>query len=85
MWDAWNRKHIAKHRVTVYEVEEGWKNPLLNVVTRLDRVLIVSRLTSGRLLAIFVSYEKQQRPYVVSARDAGRKERRILYEKTKTN
>lgn len=85
IWDAWNREHIKKHGVTVGEVEEVYASPLLAFEAKHGRTEIISKVSNGRMLSILLSYEKQDGPYVVSARDASAKERKIIYEQTKTN
>lgn len=85
IWDEKNREHIRKHNVTVAEVEEVYAYPLLTFEAKSGRVGMIAKVKNGRMLAVFLSFEKQKAPYVVSARDAGDKERRIMYEQTKTN
>ena len=83
IWDDWNKEHIAKHKVTVKEVEEAYKSKTIVKFSYLGRKLILGKTMRDRLLTIIVSFAKQQNPYVVSARDISKKERRIYYEKQK--
>lgn len=85
IWDDWNREHIKNHSVTIEEVEEVYAHPLVSFEARRDRQELIAKVKNGRMIAIILSYEKQEGPYVVSARDAGYAERRIVYETTKTN
>jgi uncharacterized DUF497 family protein len=85
VWDEWNEAHIAKHKVTKQEVEETSKSKTITSISYLGRKLIFGKTKKGRLLTIVISYAKQKEAYVVSARDMSKKERRIYYEKTKTN
>lgn len=85
VWDEWNKTHITKHKVTKREVEEVGKSKTISIISYLERKLIFGKTGKGRLLTIVVSFAKQREPYVVSARDMSKKERRIYYEKTKAN
>lgn len=83
IWDEWNREHIKKHNITVDEVEEAYILYELVARTRKGRSEIISRIRNGRMITVFVSYERQPGPYVVSARDSSKKERSIYYENEK--
>jgi len=85
VWDEWNKEHIKKHKVTVKEVEEVYKSTKIAKQTYLNRKLILGNTRKNRLLTIVISTEKQINPYVVSARDMSKKERRYFYEQTKTD
>lgn len=84
VWDDWNREHIKKHNVEIAEVEDIYKSKFITEQSYQKRILILGRTNQGRLLTIVISDEKQENPYVVSARDMSVKERRYFYEKTKT-
>jgi len=83
IWDEWNTRHIKKHSVSVKEVEEGYERKEYEISSYSGRKIVFGK-KKGRLLIIIVSFAKQERPYVVSARDTSKKERRA-YEKIKTN
>ncbi len=85
LWDEWNKEHIQKHQVTPEEVEEAYKNQIKSVIGYENRLLILGKTKKERLLTVVISFEKQKRPYVVSARDTSRKERRLLNENTETH
>lgn len=85
VWDEWNRNHIKKHNVSVDEVEEVYKNWKLENDLYLKRKEYFGITKKGRMLEIVVSYIGIKIPYVVSARDMSRKERKKYYDKTKTN
>ena len=85
VWDVWNTEHIKKHNVTVEEVEEIYKSPKITKKTYLNRTLILGKTKKNRFLTIVVSTEKQIAPYVISARDMSKKERRYYNEQTKTD
>jgi uncharacterized DUF497 family protein len=80
VWDGWNEKHIQKHGVVKKEVEEAYQNEFGRSYSYLFRQSIYGRTTKGRLVTVVVSYAKQPRPYVVSARVMSKKERRDYYE-----
>lgn len=82
VWDRWNREHIKKHAITVNEVEEGYHSKSsIKASGKHGRRACMVKLKNSRLIMIIISFEGQENPYVVSARDAGAKERRIYYEK----
>lgn len=76
MWDEWNREHIKKHKVTVIEVEEAYKNEVGRSDSHDNREMIFGLTKRRRAITISVSYAKQKNSYVVSARDMSKKERR---------
>lgn len=76
IWDEWNEKHIKKHDVCIKEIEEAIKAKILETKSYLNRVVIYGKTKKNRLLTIIISYAKQKEPYVVSARDMSRKERK---------
>jgi uncharacterized DUF497 family protein len=80
LWDAWNEVHIQKHDVSKEEVEEAYQNEFGRSDSYLFRQSIYGKTAKGRLITIVVSYAKQPRPYVVSARVMSKKERRDYYE-----
>lgn len=84
-WDNWNREHISKHKVTIDEVEEAYQSKTNESKSYYGRKIILGKTKRARLLTIVVSFEKQEDPYVVSARDMSKKERRIYYETNKKN
>ena len=85
IWDEWNLNHIKKHKVYKNEVEEAFYSKVYEGEIYSRRKIIFGKTNKGRLLIIIISFLKQKNPYVVSARDMNKKERRIYYEKTKTD
>lgn len=82
IWDSWNIKHIEKHSVTKNEIELAIKNLAYHKQTYYGRYLLVGR--SGlRILAVVLKRLDVTAYYVVTARDASKKERRKIYEKEK--
>lgn len=84
-WDDWNMEHIKKHDVSKAEVEQAFHSKIYIADSYFARKIILGKTKKGRLLTIVVSFEKQKEPYVVSARDMSKKERRIYYEKAKSD
>lgn len=83
VWDEWNREHIKKHVITVSEVEEAYELCDLVAKGKRGRTEIISKIRNGRMITVFLSFERQAGPYVVSARDSSKKERSIYYEKVR--
>lgn len=76
IWDEWNKEHVKKHKVTVNEIEEVYKNEIGRSGSYDNREMIYGVTSHKRAITISVSYAKQKDPYVVSARDMSKKERR---------
>lgn len=83
VWNAWNRDHINKHKVTVKETEDAYAREVGRAVAKFGRTVIHGKTKGGRWMAIILSFERQKQPYVVSARDMNKKER-SLYESIST-
>ncbi len=83
VWDSWNREHIARHAVEQSEVEEVVQNDYIAFETYKRRILIIGTTSTGRTLAIIIEpMQAEGIYYVVTARVADRKERR-MYEDQK--
>ena len=84
VWDNWNVNHIARHQVTPEEVEQVCH--ALHVVRESykDRLLMIGPTRSGRMLAVVLDPEGDDVYYVVTARVADRRERRIYQEETRS-
>lgn len=77
IWDEWNVRHIARHNVTLDEVEEVCHGDPFPEKGKKGRVRITGSTISGRMLAIILDPEKEPGVYYpVTARQASRKERR---------
>ena len=57
IWDDWNKKHIARHRVTIEEVEEVFLGTFRAVESHRKRIQISGSTRSGRKLTIILSPE----------------------------
>ena len=80
VWDDWNIKHIKKHNVTKDEVEESFENLVVYRKGYKKRLMLIGR-SGGRILSVVVAKDNLGSYYVVTARDADKKERRLVYEK----
>lgn len=80
VWDEWNRLHVKKHKISEEEILEAGKNIIYHRHTYSGRYLAIGR--SGERLIAMVFYRKGKKEYyLVTARDASKKERRDIYEK----
>ena len=82
IWDDWNKEHITKHGVTENEAEMVGNSFIYHQRSYNQRYLVVGRV-GPRIVSLVLAREGSGQYYVVSARDADKKERRKLYEKEK--
>ena len=82
IWDEWNIEHIKKHNVSVNEVEVVTKNIIVHNQTKEGRYLLIGRVGS-RILTVIVNRKGTGIYYLVTVRDAAKKERIKAYEKEK--
>ncbi|MEX1021482.1 MAG: hypothetical protein WDZ49_17605 [Litorilinea sp.] len=80
IWDDWNIAHIARHDVTWEDVEQVCQGDFLVRQTYGARLLLIGPNASGNLLAVILAPEAEDAYYVVTARPAAKKERRIYRE-----
>jgi uncharacterized DUF497 family protein len=76
VWDRWNTEHIKKHGLTVTEVEYAYRHRIGKSGSYDGRQMIFGVTAKGKPITIAVSYQKQHRPYPVSARCMSKTERR---------
>lgn len=77
VWDEFNVAHIARHSVTRDEVEEVCHEAFAVRETYNERFMVIGKTKAGRMLAIVLHPKRNEAFYVVTARTADRKERRI--------
>ena len=77
VWDEWNLEHIAKHNVTRVEVEEIFAKTVRAKKSYKERLMVFGKTKKKRLLAVVLEKEELGY-YVLSSRNASRKERRDL-------
>ena len=82
VWDDWNSKHIAKHRVTRDEIAEVIAGETVTQETYKQRFLVLGETLSGRLLAVVIGPDpiRAGAYYTFSARPASRQERRLFQQ-----
>lgn len=76
--DEKNLEHIKKHNVAKEEVETS-KNILYHKRSHSGRYLAVSRV-GFRLISLVLKRKDSGKYYLITARDASRRERRRVYE-----
>lgn len=84
IWDEWNKEHIKKHKVTQAELKEAVARVSAHRGGYSGRIVLIGR-SGKRILAIVLEKEKTGYYYINTARDADKKERRLLYDKEKEN
>lgn len=75
-WDEFNVEHIAKHDVSVVEVEEACKNKIYIDETYESRYLLVGKTKTDRMISVVLVNKHKLRYYAVTARDSSKGERR---------
>lgn len=82
IWDDWNTEHIKKHGVLISEVEEAGQNIIYHRKSKRNRFLAVGR-SGNRMVSLIIRRLESTKYFLVTARDASKKERKIVYEKDK--
>lgn len=82
IWNEANAEHIEKHGVSLLEVVEAGKRILFHKRTYGERYLTVSRVGS-RLISLVLKRKSMGIYHLVTARDASKEERKVVYEKEK--
>jgi len=82
IWDEFNTEHIKKHNVIKGEAEDVPKNMLAHKIGKKGRYIAIGR-SGSRLLSLVLNRKDTGVYYVVTARDASKKERREIYDKEK--
>lgn len=80
IWDEYNIEHIKKHGINQREVIIAVEHFVYHKQAYSGRYMLVGRVEK-RILSIVVKRKKTSVYYVVTARDADKKERKRLYEK----
>lgn len=80
LWDDWNTEHIKKHDVTIDEVGIAARNISWHKKAKNGRYLVGGR-SGTRILSLIVRRKERTTYYVVTARDADKRERKNLYER----
>jgi uncharacterized protein len=80
VWDDWNIAHIARHDVVPEEVEDVCDATPAVFQTYQGRLLVVGLTRRRRALGVVLAPMGNGMYYVVTARPASRKERRLYRE-----
>jgi uncharacterized DUF497 family protein len=80
VWDPRNVAHVARHRMTVAEVEEACHIAPMFSQTYMGRIRVIGPTHTGRMLTVILDPEGEGVYYPVTARPASRKERRRYRE-----
>ena len=81
-WEEWNEDHIARHGITRDDVEEVCHGNPAEDDTYDDRLRLVGPNAVGNLLTIILAPKPGPGVYyVVTARPAAKKERRLYRER----
>ena len=80
LWDPWNVGHIARHEVTMREVQEVCSGTFISRHSYAGRILIIGSTVDNRVLAVVVEPRGDGAYYVITARPASRRERRRYQE-----
>lgn len=73
--------HIARHQVTIEEVQQIVSGDYVYIKAREDRWLLIGRTKTGRFLTVVVGERSQKDTYgLVTARPASREERSFYRE-----
>ncbi len=84
IWDEWNIKHIRKHSISQQEVEEAIINVVAHRKGYRRRIILIGR-SKTRILSVIAVKEHSSKYYVITARDADKKERKLIYKYEKEN
>lgn len=82
LWDEFNLNHVVKHNVTKGEIEEAIQKINAHREGYLKRIFLIGR-SGKRILSVLVKPKENKKYYIVTARDADKKERKLLYENEK--
>ncbi len=82
IWDEYNIEHIKKHDIEAREAEEASKDIIVHKKGKRDRYLIIGRC-DARIITLILRRVGLGIYYLVTARDAAKKERQKVYEKEK--
>ena len=81
-WDVWNVNHIERHGVVPVEADEVCANAVIILQSYADRIVVIGPTNAGRMLAVILEPldPDTKTNYVVTARPASRRERRLYRE-----
>lgn len=82
-WDDRNTSHIARHDVSIDEVEEACDNTPLILKGRGGLHLVYSQTDAGRYLLTIIRYKGRGIVQIITARDMTERERKLCKERRK--
>lgn len=82
IFDQYNREHIKKHKVSETEIIEAGKSLIYHRQGYKCRYLATGR-SGTRLITMIIKRQIKGEYYLVTARDASKKERKKVYVKEK--
>ena len=77
-WNPGNIAHIARHGVSRAEVEEVFEGDFITQLSYGGRHIVIGATASGRVLSVIIEDEADDFSFVVTARSASRRERRLF-------
>jgi len=80
IWDGWNVRHVARHKVTRDEVEEVCHGLFITREAYAGRLMLIGPTRADRTLAVVLEPVEEGVFYPVTARTASRKERRLYLD-----
>ena len=82
LWNEQNKNHIKKHNVSISEVEAAGQKLIYHRLTYEGRYLAIGR-SGKRLITLILRRKKSKTYFMITARDASKKERENIYAKEK--
>ena len=83
LWDTWNVQHIARHHITLDEVEAiCHKDPLILQGQKKGRLVLIGQTEEKRLLGVVLETKGQGSYYPITAYDADAHDT-VLYNRLK--
>lgn len=82
IWESWNEIHVKKHGVSRADVERGISHVRAFKYGYRGRIVLICKI-GDKFVSVILDKKSEGKYYVVTARVASRKERRIGNEKDK--
>ncbi|MCL4870624.1 MAG: BrnT family toxin [Anaerolineae bacterium] len=76
IWDDWNVDHVARHNITIVEVEQPLRDKdAVFLKAKQGRVMVLGRAGARLITVVLNAQETDGEYYVITARDMSKKER----------
>lgn len=82
-WNEKRREHIARHRVSVEEVEDIVYGRHYAIRTKQGRYRLIGQTVDGRYLVVILEHSDYDWFDPITARDAAQNERKLYIKKVK--